>query len=101
LSLFAFSAVALLMTPWLDDYPPRQRIVTAGVTQSIKLSVPLILALLAVCLFQAANMALFSCILGLGRHSGLDDTFAAQAVGSATWIGMAGSVLVMGNPPEN
>lgn len=94
-SLFAFSAVALLMAPWLDDYSPRQRIVTAGATRSIKLSLPLILALLAVCLFQAANMALFSFILGLGRHSGLDDTFAAQAVGSATWIGMAGSVLVM------
>lgn len=95
LSLFSFSAVTLLMVPWLDHYPPRERTVSTDMTRNIKLPLPFMLALLAVCLFQAANMALFSYILGLGRHFGLDDTFAAQAVGSATWIGMAGSVLVI------
>jgi MFS family permease len=95
-ALLTFSAVTLLMVPWLDRYPRRSGIMTSNLSRTgTRLRLPFLLALFAVFLFQAANMALFSFILGLARHFGLDNVFAAGAVGMATWIGMAGSVLVI------
>jgi predicted MFS family arabinose efflux permease len=95
-ALLAFSSVTLLMIPWLDAYPAKARAARMDLSQHrLAMRLPFVLALIAVFLFQAANMALFSFILGLARHYGLDGDFAATAVGAATWIGMAGSVLVI------
>lgn len=96
LALFAFSAVTLLMVPWLAAYPQRVKLPTEAGTHPLRRhALPFSLALLAVFFFQAANMALFSFIIGLARHYGLDADFAASAVGAATWIGVAGSILVI------
>ncbi|HEY0938478.1 MAG TPA: MFS transporter [Steroidobacter sp.] len=95
-ALFAFSAVTLMMTPWLDDYAVERSAATQNVRLRGKHSSLFVLALLAVFLFQAANMALFSYILGLAGYFGLDLDFASRAVGAATWIGIAGSMLVIG-----
>lgn len=99
LALFAFSAVALAMLPWLAPYPPRLDASTKGAharpSMSSRHSGSFALALLGVFLFQAANMALFSFIIGLARHFGLDTGFAASAVGASTWVGTLGSVLVV------
>lgn len=96
LALFAFSAVTLLMVPWLTEYPAKTAASMASEGRSLqRRALPFVLALLAVFFFQAANMALFSFIIGLARHFGLDPDFASSAVGAATWIGMAGSLLVI------
>ena len=56
------------------------------------------LALLALFLFQAGNMALAAFIIRLGEHFALGRDFIGQALGWATWIGAAGAglVIVMG-----
>jgi Na+/melibiose symporter-like transporter len=40
-------------------------------------------------------MGLAAYMLGLARHAGLDAGFASTALGLATWIGIAGSALVI------
>ena len=54
-----------------------------------------ILALLALFLFQAGNMALAAFIIRLGEHAHLARDFIGQALGWATWIGAAGAGLVI------
>lgn len=54
-----------------------------------------VLALLALFLFQGANMALAAFIIHLGEHANLARDFISQALGWATWIGAAGAGLVI------
>ncbi len=54
-----------------------------------------VLALLAIFLFQAGNMSLAAFIIRLGEESGLPRGFIGQALGWATWIGAAGAGLVI------
>lgn len=96
LCLVAFSLVTLLMVPWLAAYSHRSTRDTERHAKSLQgNALPFALALLAVFLFQAANMALFSYIIGMARHFGLNPEFASTAVGTATWMGSAGSLLVI------
>ncbi|MGH8179237.1 MAG: MFS transporter [Steroidobacter sp.] len=95
-TLFAFAAVTLLMTPWLAAYPPRTITATPGAEDALRRHAsPFALVLLAVFLFQASNMLLFSFIIDLARDFSLELEFASGAVGAATWVGMAGSLLVI------
>jgi MFS family permease len=104
LALVGVSLTALLMLPFLAAYPPLVAPVAgAAVTAEARLAagrVPagallLVLALLSVFLFQFANMLLFTYIIGLARHFGLDSGESENIVGVATWIGMLGAVLVV------
>ncbi|MEP6882453.1 MAG: MFS transporter [Dokdonella sp.] len=54
-----------------------------------------VLALLALFLFQGGNMALAAFIIRLGEHAHLARDFIGQALGWATWIGAAGAGLVI------
>lgn len=54
-----------------------------------------VIALLALFLFQAGNMALSAFIIRLGEHFALGRDFIGQALGWATWIGAAGAGLVI------
>lgn len=54
-----------------------------------------VLALLALFLFQAGNMSLAAFIIRLGEHAHLERDFIGQALGWATWIGAAGAGLVI------
>lgn len=93
IALAAFSAVTLMMTFFLADYPVAPRVrVEPG--QGIKWG-PLSATLLALFLFQAGNMALAAYLFGLGRAYGLSTDFISDTVGIATWIGIAGAVLVI------
>jgi MFS family permease len=94
LALMAFSFVTLLMVPFLEDYPPGRvprPAAAAGPVQWRLLS----LTLVAVFLFQAANMGLAAYLIGLARHYGLETGFASTAIGIATWVGVAGPALVV------
>lgn len=53
------------------------------------------IALVALFLFQAGNMALSAFIIRLGEHFALERDFIGQALGWATWIGAAGAGLVI------
>lgn len=49
----------------------------------------------ALFVFQAANMALLAFIIRLGEHSGLSRGFVGNALGWATWVAIAGALLVV------
>lgn len=53
------------------------------------------LALLALFLFQAANMGLFAFIIPLGEHYALTLAFITRTVGWTTWIGTLGAAFVI------
>jgi predicted MFS family arabinose efflux permease len=93
LSLIAFSAVTLLMVPFLPEYPAgknhHQR--KAG---SIKM-VPAAAALLATFLFQAANMGIYAYSIGIGKFAGLDPNFVSSSLGVSAWVAISGSVFVI------
>jgi predicted MFS family arabinose efflux permease len=93
-ALLAFSAVTLAMLPFASAYAAP--VPVAPGTRRAPIAVrPVALTLLAVFLFQAANMALFAYIIGLGRHYGLDDTFINPTLGAAGWVGIVGALLVV------
>ena len=98
-ALMGVSLAALLMLPFLAEYPPLPA-AAAGTTPGAAARVPagrapLVLALASVFLFQFANMILFTYIIGLARHYGLAADGAENIVGAATWIGMLGAALVV------
>ncbi|QUD85955.1 MFS transporter [Phenylobacterium montanum] len=93
IALAAFSIVTLIMLPFLDDYPrPAASLESA---HGRVLWVPLATALAAVFLFQCANMALASYVIGLGRTFRLEISSITGALGVANWLGALGSVAVV------
>jgi MFS transporter, DHA1 family, inner membrane transport protein len=104
LALVGVSLAALLMLPFLAEYPavppPPEGAAPTAMEREAAARVPagrlpLMLALVSVFLFQFANMLLFTYIIGLARHFGLDSGGAENIVGVATWIGMLGAALVV------
>ncbi|GAB3292312.1 MFS transporter [Parahaliea aestuarii] len=99
MALIAFSVVTLLMVPFLDDYPVKPAAPIAAATDTPHSAGGrrglLVLALLATFLFQAANMALYAYIIGLGKHFGLTPAYISSTLGVAAWIAIAGSVAVI------
>jgi predicted MFS family arabinose efflux permease len=95
-SLILFSLVTLSMLRFLPDYlAPAQPPTAAGGRAVTLKSRPLMLALLSVFFFQAANMGLFAFIIGLGERHGLELAFVSETLGIANWISIAGAVLVI------
>ena len=95
LALFAFSAVTLAMLPFLGPYPPRPAAATRATENGSASRPRFVLALLAIFLFQASNMGLFAYIIELGSAAGLPREFISTSVGIATWVGVAGCLLVI------
>ncbi len=56
---------------------------------------PLALALIAVFLFQAGNMALAAYMIELGRAFGQTTNFISTVLGFASWLGVLGALLVV------
>ena len=90
-----FSAITLLMLPFLSAYPPRPRTAQAPSAAGPRAPRLLALALVAVFLFQAGNMALLAYIIELGRAYGLATDRISLIVGSANCFGMLGTLLVV------
>jgi predicted MFS family arabinose efflux permease len=98
-ALILFSSATLLMLPFLNNYTPatlsaEQERDKKSLGPQIQYG-PLLLTLLAIFLFQAANMALYAFIIGLGKSFGLTTEFISPTLGAAAWIAMAGSILVV------
>lgn len=92
LALAGFTAVTLAMLPFLAAYPPKE---APAVRVRGVLSLPLVLTLVGVFLFQASNMGLSAFIIPLGRHYGLEDGLISGTIGVANWIGALGSIAVI------
>ncbi len=98
LVLVAFSLVTLVMLPFLAPYPgPPADIATPERTGPPDKRSPdmLVVALLAVFLFQAGNMSLSAYIIELARAYGLTLNGISATLGAANWIGLLGCVLVV------
>ncbi len=94
-TLMLFSAVTLLMLPWLPHFPvPTASASSAQKTVTRDWRLPALI-LLGVFLFQAANMALFAYIIGLGQHYGLELNNISRVLGIAGWLSLLGCVLVI------
>jgi hypothetical protein len=92
-ALIAFSVVTLLVLPFLDEYPSG-RITRPAAAGGIRWGL-LAATVASVFLFQAGNMGLAVYMIPLGRHFGLETGFASTMLGLATWVGIAGSALVV------
>lgn len=95
LALAGFTAITLLMLPFLAEYPPREYVPASTRAPGRIDRLPLIRTLVAVFLFQAANMGLSAFIIPLARHYGLEDGFISGTIGVANWIGALGSIAVI------
>ena len=95
LALAAFTLVTLAMLPFLAEYPPRSASVIPRHAAGRSWRGPLVRTLVAVFLFQAANMGLSAFIIPLGRHYGLEDAFISGTIGVANWIGALGAIAVI------
>lgn len=95
-ALIAFSLVTLAMVPFLSEYPPRTRVADSEKTEARIARLPLALALLAIFLFQAANMGLFAFIIGLARAATLELPFITWTLALSGWIGIVGALIVVG-----
>lgn len=93
-ALVAFSLVTLMMIPFIGDYPLPEKKGEVDNKSSIKIK-PLIFTLLALFLFQAANMALFAFIFGMGKYFKHGMDFLSPAIGMANIIAIAGAVLAI------
>lgn len=95
LALALFSLVTLMMVPFLGSYNPKSK------TADLNVDAPKIqwrhlnLTLLAIFLFQAANMALLAYIIRLGITYGLERDYVSTALGLATWVALIGPGLVI------
>lgn len=93
MALIAFSLTALVMLAFLPAYP-LLTISHATASEPLRYR-PLLAAILAVFLFQAANMALYAYIIELGEQAGLTLVNISPALGVSAWLGLVGSVLVI------
>lgn len=93
-ALIAFSLVTLLMIPFIGEYPLPEKNASNKDSSKIKVK-PLVFTLLALFLFQAANMALFAFIFGMGKYFGHAMDFLSPAIGTANIIAIAGAVLAI------
>ncbi|MGO2373423.1 MAG: MFS transporter [Pseudoalteromonas prydzensis] len=99
-ALMAFTAVSLIMLPFLPHYSVSTPVAgnqTTPVTVLITKPPRLLLGLnlFAIFLFQAANMGLFAYMIELGTTDGLKIKFMSNALGMASWVALFGALLVI------
>lgn len=77
-----------------DGIPSAHGVTTANVPEN-RAIVLTVTTLVALFLFQAANMSLFAFIIPLGESYALTLPFISQTVGWTTWIGTLGALFVI------
>ena len=95
-ALIIFSSITLLMVPFIADYKTKQNKTerkTDGWLDGIAIK-PLGLALMAIFLFQAANMGVADYVFELGKDKGLTIDAMSTMVSIANWVAIGGAVLV-------
>ncbi len=92
----AMNVAALVTAIFLKlDAARKNEAHTTGISAGRLTAILTALALLALFLFQAANMGLFAFIIPLGEHYSLTLPFISRTVGWTTWIGTLGAVCVI------
>jgi predicted MFS family arabinose efflux permease len=94
-ALAMFSGLALLTLPLLDTYPLSA---TAGPRGKAAGRAPLLVVLTtmaAIFLFQSGQMSMFTYIIELGKHYGLELGFVSLTVAGSFWTGIPGALLVV------
>lgn len=94
IALIAFTLTALVMMQFLDDYPTAPPSLHASSDRAPALW-PLVLTLLAVFLFQGANMGLSAYIIEIARAEGLTTRESGPALAVANWLGIVGAGVVI------
>ncbi len=98
IALMSFTLITLIMLPFLPAYPVDK---LSAKTQALRVKVSnkarlmLLLNLLGIFLFQAANMGLFAYMISLGKADGLTIDFMSNALAYASWIALLGAFLVI------
>jgi len=92
-ALICFSLVALVMLPFIGAFPLPPK-ASKKLTSRIRIK-PLAFTLLGLYLFQAANMALFAFIFGMGKFFGHKIEFLSPAIASANIIAILGAVIAI------
>lgn len=94
-ALAIFSGLALLTLPFLDRYPISGSTNARGrATRRAPLLVVLT-AMAAIFLFQSGQMSVFTYVIELGQHDGLELGFVSLTVGGSFWAGIPGALLVI------
>jgi len=93
-ALIAFSLITLAMLPFIGEYPLPDKKLEQKSSSKINIK-PLIFTLISLFLFQAANMALFAFIFGMGKYFGHDLDFLSSAIGLANIIAILGALLAI------
>lgn len=95
-SLVAFNVATFIMLPFLPAYKidPATALAKPDVGK-VSQRVPIMLTLVTIFLFQAANMGLFAFIIGLGEYYKLELGFISTTLGIANWLGLVGAGLVI------
>jgi len=94
ISLISFTAVTLVMLPFLPNYEVTKSTDKQQESTEIKRK-PLIMNLMAIFLFQGANMGLFAYMISLGKAEGLTIAFMSNSLGVASWVALLGALLVI------
>jgi len=94
ISLMTFTVVTLFMLPFLPNYSVTNSRDEQQQVTEIKRK-PLLMNLLTIFLFQAANMGLFAYMISLGKAEGLPLEFMSNSLGIASWVALFGAFLVI------
>ncbi|WP_245560594.1 MFS transporter [Colwellia piezophila] len=94
IALITFTAVTLVMMPFIPQYKIAKSSSDKDPAPAIQKK-PLYFNLIAIFLFQAANMGLFAYMIGLGKARGLTIDFMSPALAYASWIALIGAFLVI------
>ena len=94
LSLAAFSAVALILLPLLDDYAEKTSSASFEMSTGRAPWLAIALALASLFLYQAGQMSAFAYMIELGDHYRFDAGFISVAIAVSLWIGCPAALLV-------
>ena len=101
LSFIVLTLPSLFILPLLDSYPVMEDYAEQGTSRRRAPLRYVVLALLAIFIFQAGEFSLFAYQLELGAHYGFGTEFVSLVLASALWAGGLPAVIVAHNNHNN